>query len=64
MIVIGMVAMDLIPYSLHALFWTQNLALGSLIISAILLSLLVYDFLEVLDKGGKIRLITYASKNA
>ena len=55
-VAMNVVALDLIPYSLRALFQAQNLQPGTVASSAILLCLLVFDFYEVYLKGSRAQL--------
>lgn len=56
MIVFNTIALDLIAYSLRALFQSKNLPALNVVSTWLLLSLLVYDFLEVFSKGSRARI--------
>ena len=53
MITLNAVALDLIPYTLITLFHTRDYPIFAILTSGIFLVLLVIDYCEIWDKGGK-----------
>jgi hypothetical protein len=65
MISLNTVALDLIPYSLRALFQTSSqLSTLTRVFSGVLTSLLVYDFCEIYHLGGQAEIKAFESESS
>lgn len=63
MISLNTVALDVIPYSLRAIFQTSSeYQIISRVLSGVLLSLLVYDFCEVYRLGGQAQIRSFETE--
>lgn len=53
MVALNIISIDLAPYCIRAIFQSREMQISDLALSSLLLSLMIYDYCEIWQKGSR-----------